>query len=419
MRVSSALVFWLGSTSIACSDTLWDHNGSVMSLLQNGDERYFFYENPRQGMRDAGVTPGTLFFDGRRIGDELHGTARVFSSKCDQPMTFFISGPILPEGRIILEGMRPVFKDCKASSEMKLDRLEFTFLQTFVPEVSLAERLGTTEVDAAGADLEAAEPSSTVDQQKPAVDVAALLKAGMGGDAAAFKELARIFAEGEGVAQSTERSMNFLKKAGELGDEEARLEWAQMIIKNENSSQIEIDQANAWLKGQTYSAAGEVSKMEAEATSGGGELGNAATGSESGASQVLLMSSDYFDYYSCPSMLDQTIVDTAFKGVSLAVTRYNSQISVDVKMQAPTLNHCAVQIGRTGTLFDSQAAVIFFVSDDHFECSVRGDCYGDLSGYQAEFSIVRDRFQFIANTGRFDDAVFLCASDDEVRSGRC
>src|SRR5580692_4379798 len=40
--------------------TIWDHNGSVMYLVENGSSREFRYQKPRPGMLEAGARPGSL-----------------------------------------------------------------------------------------------------------------------------------------------------------------------------------------------------------------------------------------------------------------------------------------------------------------------------------------------------------------------
>jgi hypothetical protein len=55
--------------------TIWDHNGSVMSLVANGSSREFYYQKPRPGMLDAGARPGSLLFHGRVNGGQYSGTA--------------------------------------------------------------------------------------------------------------------------------------------------------------------------------------------------------------------------------------------------------------------------------------------------------------------------------------------------------
>jgi hypothetical protein len=46
---------------------IWDHNGSVMYLVENGSSREFHYQKPRPGMLEAGARPGSLLFRGPTI----------------------------------------------------------------------------------------------------------------------------------------------------------------------------------------------------------------------------------------------------------------------------------------------------------------------------------------------------------------
>lgn len=116
--------------STAAADSFWDHNGSLMRLVARGSDRWLSYEAPRQGMVDQGVQPGTLFFNGRRAGNSYHGTARVFSRNCAEPMTFPISGTVFNEQTIVLEGLRPVFSNCRPTGQMRNERLVFTYIST-------------------------------------------------------------------------------------------------------------------------------------------------------------------------------------------------------------------------------------------------------------------------------------------------
>lgn len=114
--------------STAAADSFWDHNGSLMRLVAQGSDRWISYEAPRQGMIDQGVVSGTLFFNGRRVGNSYTGTARVFSRNCPDPMTFPIGGTVLNEQTIVLEGLRPVFSNCRPTGQMKNERLVFTYV---------------------------------------------------------------------------------------------------------------------------------------------------------------------------------------------------------------------------------------------------------------------------------------------------
>jgi hypothetical protein len=55
--------------------TIWDHNGSVVYLVANGQSREFYYQKPRAGMLDAGAHPGSLLFRGEIDNGKYSGTA--------------------------------------------------------------------------------------------------------------------------------------------------------------------------------------------------------------------------------------------------------------------------------------------------------------------------------------------------------
>ena len=121
-----ALVLTLSAALPALADSYWNHNGSLMRLTAYGNARSFTYAAPRQGMINAGVRPGTLFFDGWRDGNRYYGTARVFSASCGAS-AFPIEGWVASETHVILEGWRPVFRDCYATGDQVWERLEFTY----------------------------------------------------------------------------------------------------------------------------------------------------------------------------------------------------------------------------------------------------------------------------------------------------
>ncbi|PIE07508.1 MAG: hypothetical protein CSA74_06785 [Rhodobacterales bacterium] len=110
----------------ALADSFWDHNGSLMRLTANGQARSFTYAAPRPGMVEVGVRPGTLFFNGYRDGNLYYGTARVFSDRCGAN-TFHIEGWLTSETHMVLEGWRPVFRNCRPTSQKVWERLEFTY----------------------------------------------------------------------------------------------------------------------------------------------------------------------------------------------------------------------------------------------------------------------------------------------------
>jgi len=88
-------------------ERLWDHNGSLLKLEVNGTRRRFLFTQPREGLREEGVTEGMVAFDGIQNGDWLEGTAFVFSRRCGA-VGFRVNGKAPADTKIItLRGLRP------------------------------------------------------------------------------------------------------------------------------------------------------------------------------------------------------------------------------------------------------------------------------------------------------------------------
>ena len=113
------------------ADSCWDHNGSIMRLVASSDQRSFYYENPKAALREAGVTSGTLLFDGRKQGDYYIGTARRFSKYCpENPLTYSVEGPVSrDQRRVTVRGSRPAFERCTPDGHYVDDTLVFTYLR--------------------------------------------------------------------------------------------------------------------------------------------------------------------------------------------------------------------------------------------------------------------------------------------------
>lgn len=85
----------------------WNHNGSLMKLVADGELRRFQYHVPRPGIIDEGVTPGDLLFEGRRSGLTYSGTAYVFSRRCGR-IAYAVSGHVADdERRVTMRGQAP------------------------------------------------------------------------------------------------------------------------------------------------------------------------------------------------------------------------------------------------------------------------------------------------------------------------
>jgi predicted aspartyl protease len=118
------------SDTMASTRSLWNHSGSVISLLANGSLREFYYEEPRPGMLEAGARPGALLFRGRSVDGRYIGTAFIFNRRCGQS-SYEVSGPILDNyERVVLQGRAPrVGADCRPRGFIN-DTLEFTLLKS-------------------------------------------------------------------------------------------------------------------------------------------------------------------------------------------------------------------------------------------------------------------------------------------------
>src|SRR5262249_18408502 len=93
-----------GQSETLPQPTLWEHNGSILYLVANGSSRKLYYKEPRPGMVEAGVHPGSLLFHGKSVRGKYVGTAFVFSSRCGQ-YPYPVSGPILDSyERVVLTG---------------------------------------------------------------------------------------------------------------------------------------------------------------------------------------------------------------------------------------------------------------------------------------------------------------------------
>ena len=107
----------ISSTSVMAqtASSMWEHNGSAVSLESNGHSRKFYYDTPRSTLLEFGVRPGTLLFEGRRDGFQYSGTAYVFSKHCG-PLAYEVAGPVAPDQRsVVLTGRAPSPSDdsCK------------------------------------------------------------------------------------------------------------------------------------------------------------------------------------------------------------------------------------------------------------------------------------------------------------------
>ncbi len=85
----------------------WNHNGSIMGLIVEGNQRTIVYVRPRAGLENL-VRPGTVLFTGISTGNSYKGTARRFMPGLP-PANYTVIGPITKSGsQVILRGMAPI-----------------------------------------------------------------------------------------------------------------------------------------------------------------------------------------------------------------------------------------------------------------------------------------------------------------------
>lgn len=97
----------------------WNHNGSKMGLLVDGNQRMFVYVEPRLGMANL-VQPGTVLFSGTTDSKSYNGIARRFSRGLP-PIEYHVSGPIGSSGtRVILFG-KAVIRNSDGSIKKTFD----------------------------------------------------------------------------------------------------------------------------------------------------------------------------------------------------------------------------------------------------------------------------------------------------------
>jgi hypothetical protein len=108
------------------ASTRWDHNGSLVSLSATGARRQFHYQSPAADLLQIGVQPGTLLFDGRKVGNTYSGTAYVFSKVCGA-LPYTTEGPVTPDQRTVtMYGKAPIVDSTCSVIQYRDDVLVFS-----------------------------------------------------------------------------------------------------------------------------------------------------------------------------------------------------------------------------------------------------------------------------------------------------
>lgn len=146
----SFMAFAIPASSIAqqSAPSLWEHNGSTVYLVANGQTREFYYQEPRPGMTDVGARQGSLLFTGISSNGGYQGTAYIYRGACGR-FPYRVSGPILDNyERVVVRGQAPrVGPDCRIRGYFD-DTLEFSLIkpaqgrQDIQQEAALSEFYG-------------------------------------------------------------------------------------------------------------------------------------------------------------------------------------------------------------------------------------------------------------------------------------
>ena len=95
------------SATAASADGLITHNGSLMETIKfSFDTIEIRYVQPRPGLWEIGVKPGTLLLRGKWVGPTLYATAVVFSGDCD-PTPYPVEGHVEAGNVLVLRGPAP------------------------------------------------------------------------------------------------------------------------------------------------------------------------------------------------------------------------------------------------------------------------------------------------------------------------
>lgn len=127
--IIAATLTGLAVTAQSAQASCWNHNGSTLRLVANGNNRSFYYVRPKAVLRRAGVRNGTLLFNGRKNGDWYSGTMRRFSRFCPGvPLEYYVEGPVaVSQLKVTVDGSYKIHRQCKNTGRISFDHLVFTY----------------------------------------------------------------------------------------------------------------------------------------------------------------------------------------------------------------------------------------------------------------------------------------------------
>lgn len=106
-ELSSCFLLLVGLATPGAADSVWEHNGSILQLREEGALRSFRYSKPRAELQKAGVEDGTILFEGKKTGNRFSGTAYRFSKGCGA-IGYEVGGAVSPSAvDLTLSGRAP------------------------------------------------------------------------------------------------------------------------------------------------------------------------------------------------------------------------------------------------------------------------------------------------------------------------
>jgi hypothetical protein len=103
----AALVLALRATACPAAEGVWTHNGSTVRVVHEGDDVAIYYLEPKPALRNLGIAPGQLLFQGKRNEGRLEGLTYAFRHDC-APLGFFVASTDFDQDRIVFSGSEPV-----------------------------------------------------------------------------------------------------------------------------------------------------------------------------------------------------------------------------------------------------------------------------------------------------------------------
>lgn len=108
------------------SVSMWDHNGSTMAWERRDEFLWIWYFDPRPGLREVGVRPGSLLFVNTPDGPSS-GLARRFATRCED-VIYPVQKTSLMTHRWVFEGnYRRPNRDC-SPGQLHEDSLVFDYV---------------------------------------------------------------------------------------------------------------------------------------------------------------------------------------------------------------------------------------------------------------------------------------------------